>query len=113
MSRRNSLIDPTTIRAFGPGLAGGRVGDECKFRIEGTDGGLALSFHIEGPSKPMFETCAGRDLSLDITYIPVLPVSSMHVTEAKFASCLVSNQYKLTDRFLLSGRLIHPYIHPS
>ena len=76
MSRRNSLIDPTTIKAFGPGLSGGRVGEECKFRIEGTDGGLALSFHIEGPSKPIFETMAGSDSnSLDITFTPLLPVS--------------------------------------
>lgn len=74
MSRRNSLIDPTTIKASGPGLRGGRVGEECKFHIEGTDGGLALSFHIEGPSKPIFETCAGADSSsLDISYIPILP----------------------------------------
>lgn len=76
MSRRNSLIDPSTIRAFGPGLKGGRVGEECKFRIEGTDGGLALSFHIEGPSRPIFETCAGKDLSLDIAFIPLMAVSS-------------------------------------
>lgn len=75
MSRRNSLIDPSTIKAHGPGLKGGRVGEECKFRIDGTDGGLALSFHIEGPSKPMFETCSLSDLSLDISYIPILPVS--------------------------------------
>lgn len=75
MSRRNSLIDPSTIRAHGLGLTGGRVGEECKFRIEGTDGGLALSFHIEGPSKPVLETCAGNDMTLDITYIPILPVS--------------------------------------
>lgn len=74
MSRRNSLIDPTTIKASGPGLVGGKVGEECKFHIEGTDGGLALSFHIEGPSKPIFETCAGADsMSLDISYIPILP----------------------------------------
>ena len=78
MSRRNSLIDPTTIKASGPGLSGGRVGEECKFRLDGTDGGLALSFHIEGPSKPIFETCSGKDLSLDISYIPLLPVSSAH-----------------------------------
>lgn len=73
MSRRNSLIDPTTIVASGPGLKGGRVGEECKFHIEGSDGGLALSFHIEGPSKPIFETQTGKELSLDITYIPILP----------------------------------------
>lgn len=71
------MIDPNTIRASGPGLSGGRVGEECKFRIEGTDGGLALSFHIEGPSKPILETCAGRDLSLDVSYIPLLAVSSV------------------------------------
>lgn len=76
MSRRNSLIDPSTIKASGPGLQGGRVGEECKFHIDGTDGGLALSFHIEGPSKPIFETSAGADsISLDISYIPLLPVS--------------------------------------
>lgn len=75
MSRRNSLIDPTTIRASGPGLEGGKVGEECKFRIDGTDGGLALSFHIEGPSRPIFETQSGKDLNLDITYIPLQPVS--------------------------------------
>ena len=51
------------------------MGETCKFRIEGTDGGLALSFHIEGPSKPVFETCSGQDLSLDVAYIPILPVS--------------------------------------
>lgn len=73
MSRRNSLIDPSTISATGPGLSGGRVGEECKFRIEGTDGGLALSFHIEGPSKPIFETSTCEALALDITYIPILP----------------------------------------
>lgn len=55
------------------------MGEECKFRIEGTDGGLALSFHIEGPSKPVFETCAGTDMSLDITFIPLLAVSSMRL----------------------------------
>lgn len=76
MSRRNSLIDPSTLKAHGPGLSGGRVGEECKFRIEGTDGGLALSFHIEGPSKPVLETSAGKDMCLDISYIPILPVSS-------------------------------------
>lgn len=76
MSRRNSLIDPSSIKAHGPGLSGGQVGEECKFRIEGTDGGLALSFHIEGPSKPMFETCAGKDMSLDVSYIPKLAVST-------------------------------------
>lgn len=81
MSRRNSLIDPTTITADGPGLHGGRVGEECKFRIQGTDGGLALSFHIEGPSKPVFETCAGQGLCLDILYIPILPVSSRLVNQ--------------------------------
>lgn len=80
MSRRNSLIDPATIVAHGPGLKGGMVGEECKFRIEGTDGGLALSFHIEGPSRPIFETCASETMGLDITYIPTLPVSSQ-VTE--------------------------------
>lgn len=79
MSRRNSLIDPSTIKARGPGLSGGRVGEECKFRIEGTDGGLALSFHIEGPSKPVFETCAGTDMSLDIIYIPILAVSKADI----------------------------------
>lgn len=74
MSRRNSLIDPNTISVTGPGLLGGRVAEECKFHIEGTDGGLALSFHIEGPSKPIFETQSGADShSLDVTYIPILP----------------------------------------
>ena len=72
MSRRNSLIDPTTILAHGPGLTGGKVNEECKFRIEGTDGGLALSFHIEGPAKPMFETSATNNMSIDICYVPRL-----------------------------------------
>lgn len=75
-SRRNSLIDPSTIVASGPGLKGGRVGEECKFHIDGTDGGLALSFHIEGPSRPIFETWACKDLGLDISYTPLMPVSS-------------------------------------
>lgn len=79
MARRNSLIDPTTIKASGPGLLGGKVGEECKFRIDGTDGGLALSFHIEGPSRPIFETSSGKDLSLDIMYIPMQPVSEYQV----------------------------------
>lgn len=83
MSRRNSLIDPATIVASGPGLSGGRVGEECKFRIDGTDGGMALSFHIEGPSRPIFETCAGTDMSLDISYIPLLPVSTTSATQAQ------------------------------
>lgn len=48
------------------------MGEECKFRIEGTDGGLALSFHIEGPSKPIFETSTCDALALDIAYIPIL-----------------------------------------
>lgn len=78
MSRRNSLIDPTTLKASGPGLLGGRVGEECKFHIDGSDGGLALSFHIEGPSRPIMETEAGKDShSLDVTYIPLQPVSIM------------------------------------
>jgi filamin len=77
MSRRNSLIDPSIIKAHGPGLSGGRVGEECKFRIEGTDGGLALSFHIEGPSRPVFETCSKNDMSLDVSYIPTQSVSAL------------------------------------
>lgn len=76
MSRRNSLIDPAIIKATGPGLKGGRVGEECKFTIVGTDGGLALSFHIEGPSRPVFETWSQSNMSLDISYIPTQPVSS-------------------------------------
>lgn len=79
MSRRNSLIDPTTIKAHGPGLVGGRTGEECKFRIEGTDGGLAMSFHIEGPAKPCFETISSSNMTLDVSYIPYVPVSSLFI----------------------------------
>ncbi|KAG9509134.1 Filamin-A, partial [Fragariocoptes setiger] len=56
----------------GPGLKGGKLGEECKFKLKGTDGGLALSFHIEGPSKPMFETMAGKDC-LEVSYVPLVP----------------------------------------
>lgn len=72
------------------------MGEECKFRIEGTDGGLALSFHIEGPSKPMFETCAGKDLSLDIIFVPLVRVS-----------------YYLSQRKLSCSRLMLQSAHDS
>ena len=71
------MIDINTIKAFGPGLKGGKVGEECKFTLQGTDGGLALSFHIEGPSRPIFETMAGKNMSLDIAYVPTMAVSTM------------------------------------
>lgn len=80
MSRRNSLIDINTIKAYGDGLKGGKIGEECKFTIGGTDGGLALSFHIEGPSRPIFETMTGKEMTLDICYIPTMAVSIVYDT---------------------------------
>ncbi|XP_036387133.1 filamin-B [Megalops cyprinoides] len=65
---------PQKIRAYGPGLEGGMVGNSADFVVEsvGTDVGV-LGFAIEGPSQAKIECEDQNDGSCDVKYWPTEP----------------------------------------
>ncbi|KAM9705439.1 LOW QUALITY PROTEIN: filamin-C-like [Menidia menidia] len=66
--------DPEKVRAFGPGLQGGVVGDPAPFSIDtkgaGT-GGLGLT--VEGPCEAKIECQDNGDGSCSVSYLPTEP----------------------------------------
>lgn len=61
------------IRAFGPGLTGGVVGEPAAFTVETNGETGALGFSIEGPSQARIECHDNGDGSADVKYHPTAP----------------------------------------
>ncbi|KAG7453314.1 filamin-B isoform X2, partial [Solea senegalensis] len=66
--------DPSKVKAFGPGLSGGLVGDPAEFTIDtkgaGT-GGLGLT--VEGPTEAKIECSDNGDGTCSVSYLPTEP----------------------------------------
>ncbi|XP_029947767.1 filamin B a isoform X1 [Salarias fasciatus] len=66
--------DPSKVRAFGPGLQGGLVGNPAEFTIDtkgaGT-GGLGLT--VEGPTEAKIECSDNGDGTCSVSYLPTEP----------------------------------------
>ncbi|XP_065811298.1 filamin-B isoform X2 [Labrus bergylta] len=66
--------DPSKVKAFGPGLKGGLVGNPAEFTIDtkgaGT-GGLGLT--VEGPTEAKIECCDNGDGTCSVSYLPTEP----------------------------------------
>ncbi|XP_038164691.1 filamin-B isoform X4 [Cyprinodon tularosa] len=66
--------DPSKVKAFGPGLKGGLVGDPAEFTIDtkgaGT-GGLGLT--VEGPTEAKIECSDNGDSTCSVSYLPTEP----------------------------------------
>uniref|UniRef100_A0A3Q2DPS8 Filamin-B-like n=1 Tax=Cyprinodon variegatus TaxID=28743 RepID=A0A3Q2DPS8_CYPVA len=66
--------DPSKVKAFGPGLKGGLVGDPAEFTIDtkgaGT-GGLGLT--VEGPTEAKIECSDNGDGTCSVSYLPTEP----------------------------------------
>ncbi|XP_010571776.1 PREDICTED: filamin-A-like, partial [Haliaeetus leucocephalus] len=66
--------DPSKVRAFGPGLQGGKVGTPAPFTIDtkgaGT-GGLGLT--VEGPCEAKIECLDNGDGTCSVSYLPTEP----------------------------------------
>ncbi|XP_056293610.1 filamin-B isoform X2 [Pseudoliparis swirei] len=66
--------DPSKVKAFGPGLKGGLVGDSAEFTIDtkgaGT-GGLGLT--VEGPTEAKIECSDNGDGTCSVSYLPTEP----------------------------------------
>ncbi|XP_056130431.1 LOW QUALITY PROTEIN: filamin-B [Lampris incognitus] len=66
--------DPSKVKAFGPGLTGGLVGNPAEFTIDtkgaGT-GGLGLT--VEGPTEAKIECSDNGDGTCSVSYLPTEP----------------------------------------
>ncbi|TMS19569.1 Filamin-B [Larimichthys crocea] len=66
--------DPSKVKAFGPGLKGGLVGNPAEFTIDtkgaGT-GGLGLT--VEGPTEAKIECSDNGDGTCSVSYLPTEP----------------------------------------
>ncbi|XP_076028123.1 filamin B a isoform X2 [Genypterus blacodes] len=66
--------DPSKVKAFGPGLQGGLVGNPAEFTIDtkgaGT-GGLGLT--VEGPTEAKMECSDNGDRTCSVSYLPTEP----------------------------------------
>ncbi|XP_063796937.1 filamin-B isoform X1 [Pseudophryne corroboree] len=66
--------DPTKVKAYGPGLKGGLVGQAAEFTIDtkgaGT-GGLGLT--VEGPCEAKIECSDNGDGTCSVSYLPTTP----------------------------------------
>ncbi|XP_054866408.1 filamin-B isoform X1 [Amphiprion ocellaris] len=66
--------DPSKVKAFGPGLKGGLVGNPAEFTIDtkgaGT-GGLGLT--VEGPTEAKLECSDNGDGTCSVSYLPTEP----------------------------------------
>lgn len=63
----------SNIRAFGPGLHTGIVGQPAKFTVDTNGETGALGFSIEGPSKAKIECNDNGDGTADVSYLPTAP----------------------------------------
>ncbi|XP_036141494.1 filamin-A isoform X3 [Monomorium pharaonis] len=63
----------SNIRAFGPGLHTGIVGQPAKFTVDTNEETGALGFSIEGPSKAKIECNDNGDGTADVSYLPTAP----------------------------------------
>ncbi|XP_024880035.1 filamin-A isoform X4 [Temnothorax curvispinosus] len=63
----------SNIRAFGPGLHTGVVGQPAKFTVDTNGETGALGFSIEGPSKAKIECNDNGDGTADVSYLPTAP----------------------------------------
>ncbi|PAA77557.1 hypothetical protein BOX15_Mlig032423g3 [Macrostomum lignano] len=61
------------IRAYGPGLEGGWVGEPAIFTVESNGETGALGFSIEGPSEAQIQCSDNGDGSADVVYYPTAP----------------------------------------
>ncbi|XP_008300395.1 filamin B a isoform X2 [Stegastes partitus] len=103
---------PQQIRAWGPGLEGGMVGEPATFVVEsiGTDVGV-LGFAIEGPSQAKIECEDQNDGSCDVCYWPTEPGEyAVHVTcdeedieHSPFMACIVPNNGSHPDKVQAYG----------
>ncbi|XP_060713588.1 filamin-B isoform X1 [Tachysurus vachellii] len=66
--------DPSKVKAYGPGLKGGLVGNPAEFTIDtngaGT-GGLGLT--VEGPTEAKIECSDNGDCTCSVSYLPTEP----------------------------------------
>nr|XP_039265539.1 filamin-C-like isoform X3 [Styela clava] len=63
---------PQKVRAYGPGLHGGKVGHSADFVVETTGSEVGqLGFSIEGPSQARIECDDKGDGSCDVRYFPL------------------------------------------
>ncbi|XP_053939478.1 filamin-C isoform X2 [Cuculus canorus] len=66
--------DPTKVRAFGPGLQGGRVGVPAPFTIATKGAGAGgLGLTVEGPCEAKIECQDNGDGSCAVSYLPTEP----------------------------------------
>ncbi|XP_041835805.1 filamin-B isoform X2 [Melanotaenia boesemani] len=66
--------DPSKVKAFGPGLEGGVVGNPAEFTIDTTGAGAGgLGLTVEGPTEAKIECSDNGDGTCSVSYLPTEP----------------------------------------
>ncbi|KAJ8259883.1 hypothetical protein GJAV_G00174540 [Gymnothorax javanicus] len=66
--------DPSKVKAFGPGLKGGLVGDPAEFTIDTKGAGMGgLGLTVEGPTEAKIECSDNGDGTCSVSYLPTEP----------------------------------------
>ncbi|XP_064160248.1 filamin-B isoform X2 [Anguilla rostrata] len=66
--------DPSKVKAYGPGLKGGLVGDPAKFTIDTKGAGMGgLGLTVEGPTEAKIECSDNGDGTCSVSYLPTEP----------------------------------------
>lgn len=73
-------IDPSKVRAFGPGLSQGTVNKPADFTVDTRGAGNGqLAVTVEGPSESKIDYQDNNDSSCRVTYHPTGSISSFQV----------------------------------
>lgn len=68
------LVFPLQVKAFGPGLKGGLVGNPAEFTIDTKGAGTgALGLTVEGPTEAKIECSDNGDGTCSVSYLPTEP----------------------------------------
>ncbi|KAF5899201.1 filamin-B isoform X2 [Clarias magur] len=66
--------DPSKVKAYGPGLKGGLVGNPAPFTIDTTGAGTGgLGLTVEGPTEAKIECSDNGDCTCSVSYLPTEP----------------------------------------